>query len=157
MKQVPYLKFKWLQRDSNPQPFSLKTNTKPFSQTGQMIELCCQHWSVQCIWLCFYCVTYAFCQGTPCLKQARHLVFKWLQRESRKKLKRERGFSMRGKFLSERKVSGTKVSRWEKTFFLLKKDKFMVTFLMNRFDFLEISSNEQIMSSFLDKVISFQT
>ena len=64
---------------------------------------------------------------------------------------------MRGKFLSERKVSGTKVSRWEKTFFLLKKDKFMVTFLMNRFDFLEISSNEPIMSSFLDKVISFQT
>ena len=39
-KQVPYLKFKWQQRDSNPEPFSSETKIQPFSQTGQMIELC---------------------------------------------------------------------------------------------------------------------
>ena len=44
----------------------------------------------------------------------------------------------------------------KKTFFLHKKDTFMVTFLMNRLDFLEVSSNEQ-MSSFSSKGISFQT
>ena len=27
----------WLQRDSNPQPFSLQASTQPFSQTGQLI------------------------------------------------------------------------------------------------------------------------
>ena len=42
---------KWLQLDSNPQ-LSLKTNTQPFSQTGKMIELCCEYLSVHCIWLC---------------------------------------------------------------------------------------------------------
>ena len=26
-------------------------NTQPFSQTGQMIELCCEYLSVRCIWL----------------------------------------------------------------------------------------------------------
>ena len=26
-------------------------NTQPFDQTGQMIELCCEYLSVQCIWL----------------------------------------------------------------------------------------------------------
>ena len=42
---------KWLQWDSNAQPLSSKTNTQPFSQTNQMIELCCEYLSVQCIWL----------------------------------------------------------------------------------------------------------
>ena len=32
-KQAQYLKFKWLQRDSNPKPLSLETNIQPFSQT----------------------------------------------------------------------------------------------------------------------------
>ena len=32
----------WRKRDSNPQPLSLQTNTQPFSQAGQMIELCCE-------------------------------------------------------------------------------------------------------------------
>ena len=50
-KQAPYLKFKWQQRDSNSQPLSSQTNTQPFSQTGQMIELCCEYLSVRCIWL----------------------------------------------------------------------------------------------------------
>ena len=26
-------------------------NTQPFSQTGQMIELCCEYLSARCIWL----------------------------------------------------------------------------------------------------------
>ena len=51
LKQVPYLKFKWQRRDSNPQPPSSETNTQPFSQTDQIIELCCEHLSVRCIWL----------------------------------------------------------------------------------------------------------
>ena len=50
-KQMPYLKFKWLQLDSTPQPLNLQTNTQPFNQTGQMIELCCDYLSVLCIWL----------------------------------------------------------------------------------------------------------
>ena len=50
-KQASYLKFKWLQRDSNPQPLSSSTNTQPFSQTGQMIVPRCEYLSVRCIWL----------------------------------------------------------------------------------------------------------
>ena len=38
-KQVRYLKFKCLQRDSNLQPLSLETNTQPFSQTGLSVLL----------------------------------------------------------------------------------------------------------------------
>ena len=30
LKQVPYLKFKWQKRDSNPQPLSLLMSTQPF-------------------------------------------------------------------------------------------------------------------------------
>ena len=40
-----------LQRDSNPQPISLETNIQPFSQTGQMIEPCCEYLSVWCTWV----------------------------------------------------------------------------------------------------------
>ena len=39
------------QQDSKPQPLSSQTNTPPFSQTGQMIGLCCKYLSVRCIWL----------------------------------------------------------------------------------------------------------
>ena len=46
-----HLKFKWLQRNMNPWPLSSKTNTQPFRQTGQMIELCCEYLSVRHIWL----------------------------------------------------------------------------------------------------------
>ena len=41
-----YLKFKWLQWDLNPLPLSSYTNTQPFSQTGQMLELYCEYVSV---------------------------------------------------------------------------------------------------------------
>ena len=40
LKQVPYLKFKWQQRDSNLQPLNSETNTQPFSQTGQIVTEC---------------------------------------------------------------------------------------------------------------------
>ena len=50
-KHVPCQKFKWQQQDWNPQSFSLKTSTQPFSWTGQMIEQCCENLSVWCIWL----------------------------------------------------------------------------------------------------------
>ena len=33
-KQVLYLNFKWQQRDSNPEPFSLQTNSQPINQNG---------------------------------------------------------------------------------------------------------------------------
>ena len=84
-KQARNLKFKWLQLDSNPQPLSSSTNTQPFSQTGQMIELCCEYLSVRCIWLYVlimsrtrfrvnpHSIVLPECQGTPCSKQARNL------------------------------------------------------------------------------------
>ena len=43
--------FKWQQGDLNPQQISSQENTHPFSQTDQMIELCCDYLSVRCIWL----------------------------------------------------------------------------------------------------------
>ena len=43
LKQAWYLKFKWQQRDLNSQTFSLQTNTKSFSQTGQIIGLYCEY------------------------------------------------------------------------------------------------------------------
>ena len=50
-KHVWDLKFKWLQLNSKLQPFSSWTNTQPFSQTGQLTEMCCEFLSVRCIWL----------------------------------------------------------------------------------------------------------
>ena len=38
-KQVQYLKFKLLQRHSNPQQLSFLTNTEPFSQTDRFGEI----------------------------------------------------------------------------------------------------------------------
>ena len=52
-KKALNLKFKWLQRDSNPEPLSLQKNAQPFSQTGEIIDLCCEYLSVRCIWLYF--------------------------------------------------------------------------------------------------------
>ena len=46
-KQAQHLKFTCLQRDSNLQALTSQTNTQPFSQTGQMIELCCDYLSVR--------------------------------------------------------------------------------------------------------------
>ena len=53
-------KFKWLQRDSNPQSLCSYIKTQPFSQFGHVIEQCCEYLSVQCIRLCCYHVTCTF-------------------------------------------------------------------------------------------------
>ena len=45
LKQVWNLKFKWLQLESNPRPLISQTNTQPFSQTDQRIELYCEYLS----------------------------------------------------------------------------------------------------------------
>ena len=45
------MKFKWLQRDPNPQPLSSLKNTQPFGKSNQMIELNCEYLSVPWIWL----------------------------------------------------------------------------------------------------------
>ena len=39
----------YIKLDSNPEPLSSETNTQPFGQTGQMIELCSEYLSVWCI------------------------------------------------------------------------------------------------------------
>ena len=49
--------------DSKPQPPSLYIQS--FSQTGQMIELCCEYLSVGYIWLMLYHVTYLFQSESP--------------------------------------------------------------------------------------------
>ena len=51
-KKARYVQFKWLQRDSNPQPLSSEMKTQIFGQTDQMIELSCEHLSVRSIWIC---------------------------------------------------------------------------------------------------------
>ena len=38
-KQALYLKFKWQQRDSNPQPLSSETKTQQFTQTGRWLSV----------------------------------------------------------------------------------------------------------------------
>ena len=75
-KQASYLKIKWLQRDSNPQPLSSWTNTLPFSQTGHMIEQCCEYLSVRCIWL------YVFIMSRTSLRVNPHSTVTWMSRNS---------------------------------------------------------------------------
>ena len=50
-KEARYLNLKWEQGEPNPQLLSMLRNTKPFSETGQMIELCYEYLPVRCIWL----------------------------------------------------------------------------------------------------------
>ena len=51
--------FKLLQLDSNPQPLRSQTNTQSFCGTVQMVELCCEYLSVQCILIVWsFYVTY---------------------------------------------------------------------------------------------------
>ena len=75
-KQAPYLKIKWLQRDSNPQPLTSSKNTQPFGQTGQMIELCCEYLSVRCIWLCVFIMSRTSLRVNP------HSAVAWISRNS---------------------------------------------------------------------------
>ena len=48
-KQARYLKFKLLQRGSNQQALSSKTNTQPFIESDQVIELSFEYLSAWCI------------------------------------------------------------------------------------------------------------
>ena len=75
-KQAPYLQIKWLQRDSNPQSLSVETNTQPFSQTGQMIELSCEYLSVRCIW------SYVFIMSRSSFRVNPHSTVGWISRNS---------------------------------------------------------------------------
>ena len=73
-KQASYLKIKWLQRDSNRQPLSSYTNTQPFGQTGQIIELCCEYLSVRSIWL------YLFIMSRTSFRVNPHSTVAWMSR-----------------------------------------------------------------------------
>ena len=75
-KQAPYLKIKWMQRDSNPQPLSSSTNTQPFGLTGQMIELCFEYLSERSIWL------YVFITSRTSLRVNPHSTVAWMSRNS---------------------------------------------------------------------------
>ena len=76
LKQAPDLKIKWLQRDSNPQPLTLSTNTQPFGQTSQMMELCCEYLSVRCIWLNVFIMSRRSFRVNP------HSTVAWMSRNS---------------------------------------------------------------------------
>ena len=73
-KQLRYLKFKWLQQDSNSDSFSSETNTQTFGQTGQMIELSCEYLSVRYIWLCVLIIS------RTCFRVNPHSIFAWMSR-----------------------------------------------------------------------------
>ena len=75
-KQAPYLKIKWLQLTSKPQPFSSWMNTQPFGQIGQMIDLCCEYLPVRCIWL------YVFIMSRTISKVNPHSTVAWMSRNS---------------------------------------------------------------------------
>ena len=69
----------------------LLTNTQPFSQIGQMIELGCEYLSVRCIWLYVIIMSRKHFRVNldPIVgwiskksKQTRYLKFKWQQRYS---------------------------------------------------------------------------
>ena len=68
MKQARNLKIKWPQLDSNPQPLTSSTTTQQFSQTDQMIELCCECLSVWYIWL------YVFVMSRTCFRVIPHSI-----------------------------------------------------------------------------------
>ena len=76
LKQAPYLKIKWLQRDSNPQPLTSSTNTQPVDQIGPMIELCCEYLSVRCIWLNFFIMSRTSLRVNP------NSTVAWMSRNS---------------------------------------------------------------------------
>ena len=74
LKQVQNLNFKWLQQDSNSEPLSSQTNTQPFGQTGQTIELCSEYLSAWCIWLYVLVMSHMRFRVNP------HSIFGWMSR-----------------------------------------------------------------------------
>ena len=75
-KQVRNLEVKWLQRDSNPEPLSSLTNTHPFGQIGQILQLCSEYLYVRCI--LFYLLVMS---RTPFTVHP-HSIFAWMSRNS---------------------------------------------------------------------------
>ena len=53
-KQAPYVKMKEDQRDSNTQALSTSRKTQAFTQTWQMIELCCEYLPLR--YSCLYAI-----------------------------------------------------------------------------------------------------
>ena len=51
LKQVPYQKFKWHQRDSNLQPLIWYSNTQSFSQTGRVSDMIITWSQMQWLWI----------------------------------------------------------------------------------------------------------
>ena len=75
-KEGQYLKFKWLQRDSNPEPLSSYTNTQPFSQIDEMFEHNCEYLSVPFISLHVLVMSHTHFTVNP------HSIFAWMSRNS---------------------------------------------------------------------------
>ena len=75
-KQARNLKVQWLQWVSNPQPLSSLTNTQPICETGQMLELCSDYFSVRCISL------YILVMPRTRLRVNPHSIFAWMSRNS---------------------------------------------------------------------------
>ena len=86
LKQARNLNFKWLQLESNPPPLISLTNTQPFSQTDQRIELYCEYLSPCNVRHAFEIVSTLYsCLNVKKLlaqKQAEYLKFKWLKLDS---------------------------------------------------------------------------
>ena len=75
-EQPQYLKFKWLQRDSNPEPLSSQTISQAFDQTDEMIELSREQLFVLCIWL------YALVISRTYFRVNSHSIFPSMSRNS---------------------------------------------------------------------------
>ena len=73
-KQALFLKFRWLQRDSNAQPLTLYMKTQPFGPTCRMIQLRCEYLSVWCIWL------YSLINSHMTFRVNPHSIVSWMSR-----------------------------------------------------------------------------
>ena len=75
-KKARYVKFKWLRRDSNPQPLSSEMKTQIFGQTYQVIELSCEHLHLRWIWICVLLMSRAHFRVNP------QSIFAWFSTNS---------------------------------------------------------------------------
>ena len=71
-----YLKFKWLQQDSNQQPLRSQINTQPFGQTDQILELNSGYLSLRWIWLYVIGMPHTRFRVNP------NFIFAWMSRKS---------------------------------------------------------------------------
>ena len=75
-KQGRYLKFKWVERDSNPYQSGRKRRLNLFSEIDQIIEPCCEYWYVRCIWLYIIIMSRTYLRVNP------HSIFARMSRDS---------------------------------------------------------------------------